>query len=159
MSFASALGLIGAWFVALLHWLHHSVVNRLVQVWDDWVIHTSEEWAKSVIRETFAQTARFINGVSALVVSFADGNYRESLRSSWQQEAGRHAWGREERDGLRCARAAVMHAIKRGWVGRAARCLGRVKAGASRMSPLAGRARNGPALGSWRTEYTACVKC
>jgi hypothetical protein len=84
-------------FVRFLTWLHLVLVAPVVNWWDDWVIHTSEEWFKSVIRECFAQVARFINGVSTLVVSVADGNYRESLRGSWQQQHAWHTWWREER--------------------------------------------------------------
>ena len=69
-------------FVRFLSWLHLVLVAPVVNWWDDWVIHTSEEWFKSVIRECFAQVARFINGVSTLVVSVADGNYCEARGSS-----------------------------------------------------------------------------
>ncbi len=82
---------------SLVCWLHAHTARPLVEWWDDTVLGVWEESVKSVVREAFVQTYRFLNGASAWVLSVFDTNYAESLRSSWKQQQDWHSWWAEDR--------------------------------------------------------------
>lgn len=82
--------------MGIIHWLHARIARPLVEWWDETVLGTWEESLKSIIREAFQATNRFLNGISAWVLGVFDSDYRENLKKSWKQQQDWHSWWRED---------------------------------------------------------------
>lgn len=75
--------LLGRLWQTLL-WLHAALVVPLVVFWNQRVLVQGEEALRSTLHNAFAETSRFLSGLStALIQLFADSKYRQSLRGAW----------------------------------------------------------------------------
>jgi hypothetical protein len=97
MFFISSVLAFVRWCLSAFLWLQHHLYHPVAEWWVETVLGTWEESIKSVIREAFAQVTRFLNGLSAWVVSLFDNSYYQSLKRSWRQQHAWQAWWREER--------------------------------------------------------------
>lgn len=80
---------------SLLSRFHAAVVVPLVVWWETVVLGQWEEMVLSWVRQVFQETARFINGFIALVLTFISREYRgyrDSLRKSWEQNPWQKWW-------------------------------------------------------------------
>jgi hypothetical protein len=85
--------------IIILRWLQKQFVHPVAEWWLENVLGSWEESLKSVIRESFGNLTRILNGFFAWVVSlFVDRNYASSQRSRWSRPAAWQSWWGEERN-------------------------------------------------------------
>lgn len=75
-----------AWALALLRWFHLSVVEPCVRWWEDTVLALWEEWVVALVRQTFEEVLRFLNGVASTALAVVNPRHRDGLRQSWRRE-------------------------------------------------------------------------
>ncbi len=97
-------------FLLVLRHVQAHVLHPLAEWWLSTVVGTWEESFKSVIRETFSNTTRFVNGFFAwFYTAFIDGTYWRRVKSS---SVSRPAHGSGER------RPSTFNAVARRELGR-----------------------------------------
>ena len=73
-------------------------VHPLIELWTESVLGVWEESTKSVIRESFTNATRFVNGFfSWCLAFFVDREHYKSFRSSWTRTQAWQSWWQEDR--------------------------------------------------------------
>ncbi len=87
------------WVVLLmLRHIQAHVLHPIAEWWLNTVVGTWEESSKSVIREAFSNTTRFVNGFfSWIYTTFFDNTYRESTKSTYARQTAWEAWWKKDR--------------------------------------------------------------
>lgn len=97
-------------FLLIVRHVQAHVLHPLAEWWLSTVVGTWEESSKSIIRETFSNTTRFVNGFFAwFYTAFIDGTYWYRVKSS---SVSRPAHGSGER------RPSTFNAVARRELGR-----------------------------------------
>ena len=87
------------WVVLLmLRHIQAHVLHPIAEWWLNTVVGTWEESSKSVIREAFSNTTRFVNGFfSWIYTTFFDNTYRESTKSTYARQTAWEVWWQKDR--------------------------------------------------------------
>ena len=82
----------------MLRHIQAHVLHPIAEWWLSTVVGTWEESSKSVIREAFSNTTRFVNGFfSWIYTTFFDRTYRESTKSTYARQTAWELWWQEPR--------------------------------------------------------------
>ena len=82
----------------MLRHIQAHVLHPIAEWWLNTVVGTWEESSKSVIREAFSNTTRFVNGFfSWIYTTFFDRTYRESTKSTYARQTAWEIWWQEPR--------------------------------------------------------------
>ena len=82
----------------MLRHIQAHVLHPIAEWWLSTVVGTWEESSKSVIREAFSNTTRFVNGFfSWIYTTFFDRTYRESTKSTYARQTAWEIWWQEPR--------------------------------------------------------------
>lgn len=87
------------WVILLmLRHVQAHVLHPIAEWWLNTIVGTWEESLKSIIREAFSNTTRFVNGFFAWMVSlFVDRDYKTDTNSNFQRQTPWQRWWMEPR--------------------------------------------------------------
>lgn len=88
LSFSRIAGGVVWCFLVIVNWVRLTFIKPVAEWWLDTVLGSWEESLKSIIRESFANIARFLNGLALTLTSFFDKEQNTS-KKTFQKP---HAW-------------------------------------------------------------------